>query len=227
MSYFTEANARTAAEVIARYPRPRSAVIPLLHLAQEQEGWVTRDAMVEIADLTGITPAEVLGTGSFYEMFRFHPVGRYLVNVCTNISCQLLGGEELLHHVEESLGVHAGGTTDDGMFTVEEVECVTACTEAPCFTVNYRYFHRADSDTFDAVVADLYAGRSPLARGAQGDHGNLPAHGTLGRLRQHIPDDRRAGVVPPEEAGEEPVWLRTTPATAPSAATSTTHAPDA
>ena len=227
MSYFTEANARTAAEVIARYPRPRSAVIPLLHLAQEQEGWVTRDAMVEIADLTGVTPAEVLGTGSFYEMFRFHPVGRYLVNVCTNISCQLLGGEELLHHVEESLGVHAGGTTDDGMFTVEEVECVAACTEAPCFTVNYRYFHRADSDTFDAVVADLYAGRSPLARGAQGDHGNLPAHGTLGRLRQHIPDDRRAGVVPPEEAGEEPVWLRTTPATAPSAATSTTHAPDA
>ncbi|HJL76405.1 MAG TPA: NAD(P)H-dependent oxidoreductase subunit E [Acidimicrobiales bacterium] len=227
MSYFTEANARTAAEVIARYPRPRSAVIPLLHLAQEQEGWVTRDAMVEIADLTGVTPAEVLGTGSFYEMFRFHPVGRYLVNVCTNISCQLLGGEELLHHVEESLGVHAGGTTDDGMFTVEEVECVAACTEAPCFTVNYRYFHRADSDTFDAVVADLYAGRSPLARGAQGDHGNLPAHGTLGRLRQHIPDDRRAGVVPPEEAGEEPVWLRTTPATAPSAATSTTRAPDA
>ena len=227
MSYFTEANARTAAEVIARYPRPRSAVIPLLHLAQEQEGWVTRDAMVEIADLTGVTPAEVLGTGSFYEMFRFHPVGRYLVNVCTNISCQLLGGEELLHHVEESLGVHAGGTTDDGMFTVEEVECVAACTEAPCFTVNYRYFHRADSDTFDAVVADLYAGRSPLARGAQGDHGNLPAHGTLGRLRQHIPDDRRAGVVPPEEAGEDPVWLRTPPATAPSAATSTTHAPDA
>jgi NADH-quinone oxidoreductase subunit E len=227
MSYFTEANARTAAEVIARYPRPRSAVIPLLHLAQEQEGWVTRDAMVEIADLTGVTPAEVLGTGSFYEMFRFHPVGRYLVNVCTNISCQLLGGEELLHHVEESLGVHAGGTTDDGMFTVEEVECVAACTEAPCFTVNYRYFHRADSDTFDAVVADLYAGRSPLARGAQGDHGNLPAHGILGRLRQHIPDDRRAGVVPPEEAGEEPVWLRTTPATAPSAATSTTSAPDA
>jgi NADH-quinone oxidoreductase subunit E len=227
MSYFTEANARTAAEVIARYPRPRSAVIPLLHLAQEQEGWVTRDAMVEIADLTGVTPAEVLGTGSFYEMFRFHPVGRYLVNVCTNISCQLLGGEELLHHVEESLGVHAGGTTDDGMFTVEEVECVAACTEAPCFTVNYRYFHRADSDTFDAVVADLYAGRNPLARGAQGDHGNLPAHGILGRLRQHIPDDRRAGVVPPEEAGEEPVWLRTTPATAPSAATSTTRAPDA
>ncbi len=214
MAYFTEANARTATEIIANYPRPRSAVIPLLHLAQEQEGWVTRDAMVEIADLTGATPAEILGTGSFYEMFKFHPVGRYVVNVCTNISCQLLGGEELLHHVEESLGVHAGGTTDDGMFTVEDVECVAACTEAPCFTVNYRYFHRADADTFDAVVDDLRAGRSPLARGAQGDDGQVPAHGTLGRLRQHVPDDRRAGVVPPEEAGEAPVWLRPSPATA-------------
>ena len=214
MTYFTEANARTAAEVIANYPRPRSAIIPLLHLAQEQEGWVTRDAMVEIAELTGATPAEILGTGSFYEMFKFHPVGRYVVNVCTNISCQLLGGEELLHHVEESLGVHAGGTTDDGMFTVEDVECVAACTEAPCFTVNYRYFHRADADTFDAVVDDLRAGRSPLARGAQGDDGQVPAHGTLGRLRQHVPDDRRAGVVPPEEAGEAPVWLRPSPATA-------------
>ena len=175
---------------------------------------MTRDAMVEIADLTGATPAEILGTGSFYEMFKFHPVGRYVVNVCTNISCQLLGGEELLHHVEESLGVHAGGTTDDGMFTVEDVECVAACTEAPCFTVNYRYFHRADADTFDAVVDDLRAGRSPLARGAQGDDGQVPAHGTLGRLRQHVPDDRRAGVVPPEEAGEAPVWLRPSPATA-------------
>ena len=209
MGWFTEANARTAAEIIARYPRPRSAVIPLLHLAQEQEGWITRDAMREIAELTGTTPAEVLGTGSFYEMFKFHPVGSYVVNVCTNISCQLLGGEELLHHVEESLGVHAGGTTDDGMFTVEDVECVAACTEAPCFTVNYRYFHRATTETFDAVVDDLRNGRSPLARGGQGDDGPLPGHGTLGRVRQHVPDDRRAGVVPPEEADGAPVWLRT------------------
>ncbi len=207
MGWFTEANARTAAEIIARYPRPRSAVIPLLHLAQEQEGWITRDAMREIAELTGTTPAEVLGTGSFYEMFKFHPVGSYVVNVCTNISCQLLGGEELLHHVEESLGVHAGGTTDDGMFTVEDVECVAACSEAPCFTVNHRYFHRADIDILDEVVADLRAGRSPLSRGAAGDDGDLPAHGTLARVRQHIPDDRRAGIVPPEQVKGPPIWL--------------------
>ena len=207
MSWFDAARDRTARDILARYPKPRSAVIPLLHLAQEQEGWVTPAAMAEVAELTGTTPAEVLGTGSFYEMFKFHPVGSHLVNVCTNVSCQLLGGEELLHHAEGSLGVKAGGTSDDGLFTVEDVECVAACSEAPCFTVNHRYFHRADIDILDEVVADLRAGRSPLSRGAAGDDGDLPAHGTLARVRQHIPDDRRAGIVPPEQVKGPPIWL--------------------
>ena len=107
MGFFTSTNERIAAEIISRYPKKRSAMIPLLHLAQEQEGWVTGPAMEQIAGLTGTTPAEVLGTGSFYEMFKFHPVGRYLINVCTNISCQLVGGEALLEHVARS-GAHAG-----------------------------------------------------------------------------------------------------------------------
>ena len=207
MSWFDAANERTAREILARYPKPKSAVIPLLHLAQEQEGWVTPDAMTEIAELTGTTAAEVLGTASFYEMFKFHPVGKYVVNVCTNVSCQLLGGEDLLDHAESTLGVRAGGTTDDGLFTVEDVECVAACTEAPCFTVNYRYFHRADAGLLDEVVADIRAGRSPLERGAAGDGGELPGHGTLGRVRQHVTDDRRAGVVPPDQVDGPPAWM--------------------
>ena len=207
MSWFDAANERTAREILAWYPKPKSAVIPLLHLAQEQEGGVTPDAMTEIAELTGITAAEVLGTASFYEMFKFHPVGKYVVNVCTNVSCQLLGGEELLDHAETTLGVRAGGTTDDGLFTVEDVECVAACTEAPCFTVNYRYFHRADADIFDEVVADIRAGRSPLERGAAGDGGELPEHGTLARVRQHVTDDRRVGAVPPEQVDGPPSWM--------------------
>ena len=105
MSFFTDENRKLADEIVARYPRRRSAMIPLLHLAQEQAGWITTDAMEEIATLVDSTPAEVLGTGSFYEMFKFHPVGKYVVNVCTNISCQLLGGEELLEHAAEKLGV--------------------------------------------------------------------------------------------------------------------------
>ena len=209
MGFFTPANEKVAADIASRYPRQRSAMIPLLHLAQEQEGWVTGPAMEQIAELTGTTPVEVLGTGSFYEMFKFHPVGRYLVNVCTNISCQLLGADDLLEHVESSLGVRAGSTTDDGLFTIEEVECVAACTEAPCFTVNYRYFHRATPDLFDEVVADLRAGESPLARGGAADDGPMPEHGTLARNRQRIPARSRAGVVPPEDANGPPAWMPT------------------
>lgn len=198
MARFSDASLAIAEEIISRYPRPKSALIPLLHLAQEQDGWVTDDAMRHIADLTGTTPAEVKGTGSFYEMFKFHPVGKYMVNVCTNLSCQLLGGEELLEHAESTLGVKAGGTTADGMFTLEDVECIAACTEAPCLQVNYRFRLRVTDDDFDALIDDLRHGRAD----------DVPTHGTLGAVRQSIPADRLAGIVAPEDAGEAPVWLR-------------------
>src|SRR5258708_2150943 len=87
-----------AREIIARYPGARSALIPLVHLAEEQDGYVAGDAMEHIAELLGCTPAEVYGTATFYEMFKFHPVGKYVIGVCTNISCLLLGGDELLEH---------------------------------------------------------------------------------------------------------------------------------
>ena len=185
MARLSPENEVLAGQIIARYPRSRSALIPLLHVAQQQDGWVTDEAMAHIGELLGLTPAEVLGTCSFYEMFRREPVGTYLVNVCTNISCQLLGGEELLEHVEQRLGVKAGATTADGMFTVEDVECIAACTEAPCLQVNYRYFHRITHQGFDALVDDLRAGR-------RGDE--IPPHGTTTRLRQTVPAGRWAGV---------------------------------
>jgi len=197
MGYFTAANLATAHDIVARYPRAKSALIPLLHLAQEQQGWVTDDAMREIAELTDTTPAEVKGTGSFYEMFKFHPVGKYVVNVCTNIACQVLGGEELLAHAEQTLGVKAGGTTDDGMFTIEDVECVAACTEAPCLQVNYRYRLRVTEDDFDQMIDDIRNGVAD----------DVPEHGTLAMVRQTIPADRLAGIFPPEQASEAPVWL--------------------
>ena len=197
MSRFNEANLAIALEILSRYPRAKSATIPLLHLAQEQDGHVTDEAMEHIAELVGTTPAQVLGTCSFYEMFKRQPVGTYLVNVCTNIACQIMGGEELLHHAEATLGVKAGGTTADGMFTLEDVECIAACTEAPCLQVNYRYRHKISNEEFDDVIADLRAGRRSE---------EIPPHGTLARVRQHIPADRAAG--PADPAGvPEPVWL--------------------
>ena len=92
MARLNDANVAIAKEIMGRFPRPKSALIPLLHLAQEQDGHVTNEAMAHLAELIGITPAEVYGTASFYEMFKFEPIGRYCVNVCTNISCQLVGG---------------------------------------------------------------------------------------------------------------------------------------
>ena len=200
MARLTEPNLKVASEIISRYPRVKSALIPLLHLAQEQDGYVADDAMEHIAELLGITPAEVLGTCSFYEMFKREPVGEYLVNVCTNIACLLLGGEELLHHLEDRLGIRAGSTTADGTFTLEDVECIAACTEAPCLQVNYRYFHKVTPDQADALLDDLRNGRRAH---------EVPKHGTLARVRQQIPQDRRAGNAVPG-AAEEPVWLRTT-----------------
>jgi NADH-quinone oxidoreductase subunit E len=196
MARLSDANVAVALEIIGRYPRPKSALIPLLHLAQEQDGHLTDDAMEHIAELVGVTPAEVLGTASFYEMFKREPVGRYMVNVCTNISCQLLGGEELLAHAERTLGIRPGQTTSDGMFTLEDVECIAACTEAPCLQVNYRYENKVSTQAFDALIDDLRSGRRD----------DIPAHGTLATIRQHIPDDRRAGVVVPSD-DTRPVWL--------------------
>ena len=105
MSRLSDHHVIVANDIIARCPRPKSALIPVLHLAQEQDGYVSTDAMEHIAELIGITPAEVYGTASFYEMFKFEPVGKYCINVCTNISCQLLGAWELLEHAEERLGI--------------------------------------------------------------------------------------------------------------------------
>ena len=208
MSFFTSENEEIAKEIVSRYPVSRSALIPLLHLAQEQEGWITKPAMEQIAELTNTTSVEVLGTGTFYEMFKFHPVGSYLVKVCTNISCQLLGADELLEHIKTVLDVEEGEITEDGLFTFEEAECGAACTEAPCFTVNYRYFHRATKELFDEVIVDLKAGESPLSKGAADDQGAMPKHGTLSRVRQQIPKSRCAGIKHPDESKSPPKWIK-------------------
>ena len=207
MPRFTAENTILATHIIGRYPHPKSALIPLLHLAQQQDGYVSEDAMVHIAELVGVTPAEVIGTCSFYEMFKREPVGEYLINVCTNIACMLVGGEELLHHLEDRLGIRPGSTTPDGTFTLEDVECIAACTEAPCLTVNYRYFHRITHEEVDRLLDDLRAGRRAH---------EIPKHGTLARVRQSIPAERRAGPAVPGEAGQ-PVWF--TPKDAPSETT--------
>jgi NADH-quinone oxidoreductase subunit E len=196
MARLTADNELLARQIIGRYPRPKSALIPLLHLAQEQDGYVTDEAMEHIADLVGCTAAEVLGTASFYEMLKLEPVGTYVVNICTDISCMLLGADQLLHHAESTLGVRSGQTTADGAITIEGVTCIAACTEAPCLQANYRYRYRLTAESLDEFLADLRAGNAT----------DVPRHGVLARTRQDIPSDRAAGAADPDELAE-PVWM--------------------
>ncbi len=198
MARLNEANVVYAKEIIGRYPKARSATIPLLHLAQQQDGHVTNDAIKHIGELVGATSAEVLGTATFYEMFKFEPVGKYLINICGTMSCALLGSDELMHHAEQQLGIKAGSTTPDGLFTLEHAECQAACTEAPCLQVNYRHRYRVTPADLDGLIDDLRNGRLD---------GEVPPHGTVARVRQHIPSERAVGAVPPDDVTAAPVWM--------------------
>jgi len=201
MSRLNDHNVIVAKEIVARYPKKKSALIPLVHLSQEQNGYVTQDAMRHIAELVDCTPAEVYGTASFYEMFRFEPTGKYLINMCGTMSCALLGAQSLMHHAEETLGIKAGSTTPDGLITLQHAECQAACTEAPTLQVNYRHRYRVTNESFDELVDQLRSGALD---------GEIPPHGTLARNRQHIPADKAVGAPHPDDVTAGPAWIEVT-----------------
>jgi len=176
MSYLRPDIRQRADELVALYPQKRSAMLPLLHLAQEQDGYLSDEGMAEVAELTGTSPAEVRGTASFYDMFHLEPVGKYVVGVCTNIACLLAGGEELLDHATKTLGCAVGGTSADGLFTLEETECLADCNIAPVVQVNHRFVRTTTPDALDALVSDLRNGRRD---------DEIPPHGTLIRVRRN------------------------------------------
>ena len=175
MSHLRNDLRQRAEELIALYPRKRSAMLPLLHLAQEQDGYLTDEGIAEVAELTDTTPADVRGTASFYEMYHLEPVGKYVVSVCTNIACLLRGGEEMLEHASATLGCAVGSTSDDGLFTLEEAECLADCDFAPCVQINHRYVRTTTDETFDALVDELRDGKHEK---------DIPAHGVLIRVRR-------------------------------------------
>ncbi len=160
------ASART---LIARYPdgRARSALLPLLYLAQGEQGYVSKEAMGEIADLLGLTRAEVAAVSTFYTMFKRSPQGKWLVSICTQPSCTLGGANEVRKALEEECGIACGGTTADGMVSLEEVECLCACDGAPVVSVNYENYERLGAERLVEIVRSLRAGGTPppAARG--------------------------------------------------------------
>lgn len=162
-SYPAEVSERLAADaatIIARYPRSRSALLPLLHLVQSEDGYLTAAGIHFCADQLGLTPAEVTAVATFYSMYRRTPTGDYLIGVCTNTLCAIMGGDAILETLENELGVHAGQTTDDGLITLEHIECNAACDYAPVVMVNWEFFDNQTPSSATELVESLRSGRT-------------------------------------------------------------------
>ncbi|MGW4020611.1 NADH-quinone oxidoreductase subunit NuoE [Streptomyces sp. NPDC005009] len=186
-----------AREVIARYPDSRSALLPLLHLVQSEEGHVTRTGMRFCADMLDLTTAEVTAVATFYTMYRRRPSGDYQVGVCTNTLCAVMGGDAIFEELQEHLGVGNGQTTDDGKVTLEHIECNAACDFAPVVMVNWEFFDNQTPESAKRMVDDLRAGR-PVepTRGAP-----LCTFKETARILAGFPDTREGAVEATGSAG--------------------------
>jgi NADH-quinone oxidoreductase subunit E len=146
-------------EIAARYPDSRSAVLPALRIAQERhDGWLPPEAFVEVAEALELTPAYCQAVASFYDMYHLAPVGRHLVEVCTNLSCALARAQDVVDAFESELGIHPGETTEDGEITFRVVECLGGCGYAPVVAVDHRYRHPVRPEEVPAIVEELRAG---------------------------------------------------------------------
>ncbi|MCA1832603.1 MAG: NADH-quinone oxidoreductase subunit NuoE [Actinomycetota bacterium] len=148
-------------KLMGRYPRPRSALLPMLYLVQAEHGFVSREGMKEVGKLLGLSAAEIAAVATFYTMFKRRPCGTWLLSVCTNVSCDLAGGTKIYRRLKEALGAETEETTADGLFTVEEVECLGACDGAPVLQVNYENYEHVTEDLALSLIESLRAGNVP------------------------------------------------------------------
>ena len=152
---FSEEKLNKVAEIISRYPegKQKSAVIPLLHLAQEENnGWLSVDAMDYVAELLQLKPIEVYEVATFYSMYNLNPVGRYLFEVCQTGPCMLNGSDQIIEYIKEKLGIGVGQTTADGMFTLKTVECLGACGYAPMMQLGKHYREHLTKEKIDQII---------------------------------------------------------------------------
>lgn len=158
----TEAGIARIEEICKSYPTKKSAVVPALFVAQhEYGGWLPREAMVEVAEVLDLSESHVFGVASFYSMFYRRPVGKTMVQICTTSPCELRGSCEVVKLFEKKLGISSGETTPDGEFTIQEVECLAACQEAPMAQINADYYFRLDEAKVDEIIDALKAGKKP------------------------------------------------------------------
>ncbi|WP_320776687.1 NADH-quinone oxidoreductase subunit NuoE [Streptomyces sp. CRN 30] len=188
---------RDAREIVARYPGSRSALLPLLHLVQAEEGHVTRTGMQFCAEVLGLTTAEVTAVATFYTMYRRRPSGDYQVGVCTNTLCAVMGGDAIFEALQDHLDVGNGQTTDDGKVTLEHIECNAACDFAPVVMVNWEFFDNQTVESAKRLVDDLRSG-APVepTRGAP-----LCTFKETARILAGFPDEREGAVAASGSAG--------------------------
>ncbi|HMU55513.1 MAG TPA: NADH-quinone oxidoreductase subunit NuoE [Nitrospira sp.] len=153
-------------DILSRYPVKRSALIPLLYLAQREEGYVTEAAMTEIAGILRLTPPQVYETATFYTMLNLKKVGKHHIQVCKSLMCALVGSDTVIGWIKAKLGIGPGETTADGMFTLSAVECLAACGTGPMMQINDDYYERLTEEKVDRILADLRTtGSSSLKSG--------------------------------------------------------------
>jgi NADH-quinone oxidoreductase subunit E len=142
-------------DILSRYPVKRSALLPLLYLAQQEQGYVTESAMQEIAGILKLTPPQVYETATFYTMLNLKPVGKFHIQVCKSLMCALVGSDQLIGWIHTKLGIKPGETTADKLFTLSAVECLAACGTAPMMQINDDYYERLTENKLDRILADL------------------------------------------------------------------------
>jgi NADH-quinone oxidoreductase subunit E len=141
--------------VLAKYPTKRSAVLPICHLAQEEYGYMSPEAVREVAEILDLDPTEVKGLVGFYSLLYEKPTGEYVIQICNDLPCALRGADQFVEYVCEKLEVRPGETTEDGLFTVETVMCVAACHRAPVAQINLKYYENLDPEKFDQIVEQI------------------------------------------------------------------------
>lgn len=154
---FTPERLAQVQEIISRYPegKQKSALLPILHIAQEQFAWLSQGVMDYVASLLQIMPVEVYEVASFYTMFHSEPVGKHVIEYCRTGPCVLMGGEEVFDHLQQKLGIKKGETTSDGLFTLKEVECLAACGWGPCFQIREKYYMHLNNQKVDEIIEEL------------------------------------------------------------------------
>jgi len=152
---FTSEELQKVEEIKKRYPQSKAALMPVLYIAQEKFGYLSLDTIKYVADLLNVPHSHALGVVSFYTMFHTKPVGKYHIQVCTNVSCMLCGGEHLYEHISHKLGIGNHGVTPDGRFSLEEVECMGACGGAPMIAINDDYYENISTEKIDELLSTL------------------------------------------------------------------------